>query len=84
MTCRQLIEFLGEYLDGELSERERTEFDRHLSVCAACVAYLQNYKRTIALGQKAFEDEEQDVPPEVPAELIEAILAARTRGSASA
>jgi anti-sigma factor RsiW len=79
MTCRQLIEFLGEFLDGGLSERERVEFERHLSICASCVAYLQNYQASIALGKAAFECEDEEVPPDVPADLVEAILAARAR-----
>src|SRR5262245_31198945 len=84
MTCRQLIDFLAEYLDGELPETQRHEFDRHLAICDACVAYLQSYKATIALGKAVFECEDEEPPPELPAELLDAILAARAReGSVS-
>ena len=31
MTCRELIEFLAEYVSGELPELERATFDEHLA-----------------------------------------------------
>lgn len=80
MTCRTFIEFLMEYLDGELSPEEHTEFEAHLAECPWCVAYLQNYQEAIRLGKAVFADEVRNVPEDVPEELIQAILAARVRG----
>src|SRR5438876_7946111 len=40
ITCRELIEFLHLYLDGELPPERVVEFERHLSVCDSCVHYL--------------------------------------------
>lgn len=77
MTCRQFIDFLSEYLSGELTEAERATFDRHVAICTSCVAYLQNYRTTVVLGKAAFGAVEDLVPPEVPEELLSAILAAR-------
>ncbi len=82
MNCREFTEFLHEYLFGNLPEEERAEFDRHLAECPWCVAYLDNYRKTIQLGQAAFaEPEDAPPPPDAPEELIQAILAARVRVS---
>jgi anti-sigma factor RsiW len=78
LSCRELIEFLAAYLDGELAPAERTAFEIHLSVCPYCVDYLATYRETIRLGKQALVGA-SDVPVEVPAELVDAILAARAR-----
>ena len=76
ITCRQLIDFIGAYLDHDLPGEERAEFERHLAVCPSCVAYLSTYRKTVTLAQMAGAD---PPPDDVPASLIEAILAARPR-----
>ncbi len=77
MTCREFADFLAEYLSGELAPETRTQFERHLDVCPNCVAYLSNYRDTIALGRRAFTEEDASVPGDVPDDLIQAILASR-------
>ncbi len=78
LTCRELIDFLGAYLDGDLPADERAAFDAHLGVCPDCVHYLESYRETLQLGRQAFAAE-GELPADVPAELVSAILAARTR-----
>jgi anti-sigma factor (TIGR02949 family) len=78
LTCRELIDFLAAYLDGELPEPTRGSFERHLAACPACVDYLASYRETIRLGKQACRPDE-DLPAEVPSELVEAILSARRR-----
>lgn len=77
MTCREIIEFLMEYLDDELPPAQKAVFDRHMKVCPQCVCYLDSYKRTIEMGKTAFTCKGDNVPDQVPEELIRAILAAR-------
>ena len=72
MTCREVIGFMMEYLDGALSADERREFEKHLVVCHSCVAYLKTYQATIRLET---ETRIEDVT--VPEELVRAILASR-------
>ncbi len=79
ITCRELIEFLHLYLDGELPPDRAVEFERHLSVCDSCVHYLSTYKQTISLGKAACADLDSAVGTEVPEELVSAILSARRR-----
>ena len=77
MTCREFAEFIAEYLAGELSRDTRAQFEHHLTVCPNCVAYLSNYRDTVALGRRAFADDDAAVPGEVPDDLVQAILASR-------
>lgn len=76
MTCREVIDFLMDYLDGELAETRRVVFEHHLSRCLACVAYLHNYQQTIQVEEGAFREPDEALES-VPEELIQAILAAR-------
>lgn len=74
MTCRECAEFLSDYLEGDLAIDIRQVFDRHLSLCPNCVTYLEQFRATVLAGQAAFGD---DAEPDVPEELIQAILASR-------
>jgi anti-sigma factor RsiW len=77
MSCREFADFMIDYLSGELSSDSRTAFDGHLSVCSNCRRYLAAYEESVTLGKRAFEDDDGAVPPDVPEQLIAAILTAR-------
>ncbi len=74
LTCREVLDFLADYVSAELPEAQRAEFERHLSVCPPCVAYLKSYQATMRMGAEAFDDVDAPPPPEA---LVQAILAAR-------
>ena len=76
MNCREIIEFLVDYLDGELPAGTKADFERHLAVCESCVAYLATYRETIRVSRLATAD---DLVNDAPEELIEAILQSRPR-----
>lgn len=77
ITCREFEKFIVDYLDDQLSRKQKTVFELHLRMCADCRAYLEAYRRSIQLGQTVFTEPGQAVPEEVPEELIKAILLAR-------
>ena len=77
MACRQFEDFIIAYLEGELPERQRFVFELHLKVCRECRDYLAAYRRTIEISKRAFEEPDQQVPDDVPEDLVKAILAAR-------
>src|SRR5262249_425074 len=79
MTCRDLVDFLMDYLSGELPPLQRATFDKHLRDCPRCIAYLKNYQETVKLGRDALRHRNEEVPDEVPEELVQAILAARRK-----
>ena len=73
-TCRETMEFLRAYVDGDLPDGERAIFERHLESCPPCVNYLDSYRATIALARDACGSDEVPRPPD---ELVRAILDAR-------
>jgi anti-sigma factor RsiW len=79
MTCRELLDFLDDWVSGDLPRDVRGRFDGHLGGCAECVAYLGSYEDTIRLGKAAFGPPDDPVPADVPEGLVRAILAARDR-----
>jgi anti-sigma factor RsiW len=80
MTCREVLDFVMAYLDGELTADVRSEFERHLTVCPQCVDYLNSYRATVELEQQAFPPREGDAARRpVPEDLVKAILASRKR-----
>lgn len=74
ITCKQLIEFIAAYVAGELDDGPRELFERHLDICPSCRAYLDSYRKTMALVQELATDEPLD---DVPEELVATILGAR-------
>jgi predicted anti-sigma-YlaC factor YlaD len=80
MTCREFVEFLMDYLDRTLPAEEHVVFEGHLDECPDCVTYLDTYRETVRLGRRLCRDPEGAVPEDVPDGLVQAILAARSRG----
>jgi len=80
MTCRELVDFLGAYLDGALPDEVRRRFEEHLAVCPECAAYLETYRETVKVTTAVFRDLDDPVPAGVPEDLVKAILAARRKG----
>lgn len=83
MNCREFVDFLMSYLDGELDETARSVFDSHLGGCRACRSYMDDYVKTVELGRAACAEPEGPVPADAPEELVQAILQARRAGGAS-
>ena len=80
MTCREAADFMFEYLAGTLDADTNGRFEWHLSRCGNCVEYLVQYRRTIELGRRAFDDDATPaVLAGVPEDLVAAIVAARPR-----
>jgi anti-sigma factor RsiW len=79
VTCREVADFLAEYLNGGLSDIEREAFEHHLRLCPNCVEYLALYRTTVTLGRHAFDAAADGQERAVPEGLVTAILAARRR-----
>ncbi len=80
ITCRELEEFVVDYLDGTLPWRPRLVFRTHLLFCRECRDYLARYERTVALGKAALRHPDEAPPADVPEDLVRAVLAARKAG----
>jgi anti-sigma factor (TIGR02949 family) len=77
MTCRDALQRLMEYLDGELTAATLADFEAHLARCAPCRAYLATYRRTNELVAKAHRI---DMPERLRAELRDLLETCRERG----
>ncbi|MGI9350954.1 MAG: anti-sigma factor family protein [Rhizobiaceae bacterium] len=78
LTCEQFEEFIVAYLDDELSSRQKFVFEMHLKLCRECREYLAAYRTSIAVTKSVLTDKEVFSLDEVPEDLIEAVLAARS------
>ena len=81
LNCRELIEFLDDYLDKSLAANVRRDFESHLAMCPPCRDYLHSYAETIRLAGSLCDDADE-IPDSVPEELVRAILASRNEGQA--
>lgn len=79
ITCREFEEFVLRYLDGELSKKEARVFEWHLRLCRECREYLAAYRRAMEIGQAVVSRDDEQLPDDVPEDLVVAILDARER-----
>ena len=79
-SCEEYDQFIADYIEGSLSEKQRLELEYHLDRCEACVRYIQDYKKTIDVSQAAFQGLDS-VKDEMPEALIKAILEASKKAS---
>ena len=78
-SCREVLDFLADYLEGALAVDVRAAFEHHLERCVDCRRYLDGYAETIRLGRDA-HGADAPAPDDVPDELVAAILASRPAG----
>ncbi|MEX2175041.1 MAG: zf-HC2 domain-containing protein [Pirellulaceae bacterium] len=76
-TCQEALDYLTDYLDGQLPAGELARLDEHLAVCPQCVDYLNNLRATVELTRHACAQD--SALAQIPEELVQAILQARER-----
>ena len=69
LSCRELVELVTDYLEGALDRRTRARFERHISGCPHCTAYLEQIRETIRLTGMLREDQ---LEPQARDELLAA------------
>ena len=74
LSCREVVEVLGDYLDGAMAPEDRVRLEEHLADCEGCTAYLEQLHATIGLSGRLSEEA---VSPEAMAPLLEAFRAWR-------
>ena len=62
ISCKQLIAFCFDYLDGALPEDECARFHRHLEQCGDCLTFFETYQRTPEVSREALATQ---IPPAV-------------------
>lgn len=46
-TCEQVNQFIIDYLEREMDEKTRTQFEAHLQNCPNCAVFLEQYRSTV-------------------------------------
>jgi len=75
LSCGEVITFLFEYLEDDVAEERKREFERHLELCPSCRNYLDTYRESLRLARDAERSGEAEIP-ELPEHLLQAILRA--------
>lgn len=68
LVCRQVVELVSDYLEGNLSRPDRRRFESHLRKCPNCTNYLEQMRATIRATGALHPD---DLSPEVRREFTE-------------
>jgi anti-sigma factor RsiW len=76
LSCREVVEILGDYLEGAMTPEDRLRLEEHLADCDGCAAYLEQLRDTIRLSGRLSPEA---VSPEAMAPLLEAFRAWRRR-----
>jgi predicted anti-sigma-YlaC factor YlaD len=71
ISCRDFVEFVGDYYEGDPAATQSHLFEAHLGQCQNCRMYFDAYRETVRSAKAAMRDlDEQPVPEE----LVKAIL----------
>lgn len=62
LRCRDVSEFLTDYVEGALDPAVKTQFEEHLRYCKKCSALMSQYRKTVELTRDAAEVQP---PPEL-------------------
>jgi len=65
-SCKNCVDVLQSYLDGEMAPEDEAHLRSHLAECPPCVDFLETYKATPELCRKALA---QRMPEELSQKL---------------
>lgn len=57
MTCKELLQLLNDYVDGDLEPGVCAEFEKHFAGCNPCKVVVDTIRKTITVykGEEAYE-----------------------------
>ena len=79
LSCREMAEYLSDYLDGELTASLCALIDAHRGECPPCEAFIRTLERSVEVVRS---QPHEPLPPPLKTKLLEALRRAR-RGSSS-
>jgi anti-sigma factor RsiW len=47
LTCKEIVELVTQYAEGDLDDADRGRFEEHLATCGACVTYYDQMRQTV-------------------------------------
>lgn len=75
ITCREFVELVTEYLDGQLDADTRARFEQHVAQCPGCATYLdQIHEATQLLGRVTLDS----ISPAARRQLLDAFRSWRS------
>ena len=78
LRCRQVVELVTAYLEGDLGARDRRRFEAHLAGCPHCTTYVEQMRATLArVGTVSLDG----LSPGAERELLEAFADWRGSGA---
>jgi anti-sigma factor RsiW len=51
VSCKELLEILNDYLDGELVVEQRQTIEFHMTGCKDCTIRVETYRQTVRLAK---------------------------------
>lgn len=67
LRCRDIVELLGEYIDGELDPATAEALRAHLADCRECTAFIKTYRGTVRMTRQLREEQ---IPPALRERLL--------------
>lgn len=55
--CREVLDLLSDYVDGELAPETREALDRHLGACPPCERFLRTFRTTREVCRESLAEE---------------------------
>jgi anti-sigma factor RsiW len=71
MNCKELVDILGDYVDGTMAPGLKEEFSEHIRKCEACLSFLKSYDRTRLVARDL---RPQEMPEEMRLKLRSFVL----------
>ena len=56
LACREVVEFISDYLEGTLPSRQAVRLERHLTGCDPCFEYVGQIRTTVTLAHQVPPD----------------------------
>ena len=78
LACRQVVELVTAYLEGDLSARDRRRFEAHLAGCPHCTTYVEQMRVTL---ERAGSVSLEGLSPHAEEELLAAFADWQASGS---
>ncbi len=66
-SCKELVDLLADYLEGQLPPEVASDLDQHLADCPPCLSFLKTYRTTTRLIREVACE---DIPPELEDRLL--------------
>lgn len=60
LTCKEIVEIIGDFFDGKLAPDDQVRFEQHLHGCTWCMTYLDQMRQTRAVAGTLREEHVAD------------------------